>query len=197
MADADIATLGINVDSRQVRTAEGDLRGLASQGTRTEQAVGALGTAFRGLTGILAAVGIGSLMRDMVRTAEQIQNVNIRIQGLTKSAQDYANVTAYISATSDRMHKSNLQMSDSFSKLLVLEQNSLITRKQSMAILEGMANVQSKTGASAEQLSQAMYGFAQAMGMGVVQSEEFKQVTEPLPGLMNEMAKRQALVWVS
>jgi len=132
-----------------------------------------------------AAIGIGKLMLD---TVEQVQNLEMRLRGLTSSAQDYAATEAYLSSVSKEHHKNVLDMSDSFARLLVIEQTGVITREQAKNILEGLSNAQSKTGASANDLKMSMVGMTQALSQGTLQWEEMKQVTDPIPGLMLKIA---------
>jgi tape measure domain-containing protein len=158
----------------------------AAQGANRQFAE--LGRTMGSLSGIIAGLGIAGLAREMLKTVEQVQNMDVRLKGLTKSSKDYADVQVYLSGVSQRHHKDNLVLADSFSRLLTLEQSGIITRKQSTALLEGMSNAASKTGATTEQLKQSMFGFSQAMSSGVVHAEELNQVTEPIPGLLNKMA---------
>lgn len=168
--------------------------GTAAQNTNREFANMARST--QALSGIMGAfgvtlglVGLVAFAKELTKTVEQVQNLSIRLKGLTKDADDYAKVQGYLVDVSNRHHKSNLVLADSFSRLLTLEQTGLITRQQSMALLEGMSNASSKTGASTEQLKQSMFGLSQALGSGVLHMEELNQVTEPMPGLLNRIAE--------
>ena len=199
----DIATLGIRVDATEARLAAIELEKLSTAGGKTaqsmtsaEKAAASMGVRMNSLNSITAAfgvtlglAGVAAFGKSLADTVQKIQDLSIRLQGLTKSADDYAKVQAYLVDISTRHHKSNLVLADSFSRLLTLEQTGLITRKQSMALLEGMSNASSKTGASTEQLKQSMFGLSQAMGSGVVHMEELNQVTEPMPGLLNKIAE--------
>lgn len=185
----DIATLGIRVDSTDVRGATGDLDRLGAAGGRTATSMSAVERATKLLAGAFAGISAVALARDLLKTVEQVQNLSVRLKGLTKDADDYAKVQAYLVDISNKHHKSNLILADSFSRLLTLEQSGLITRKQSTALLEGLSNASSKTGATTEQLKQSMFGLSQAMGSGVVHMEELNQVTEPMPGLLNKIAE--------
>ena len=167
--------------------------GSAAQNTNREFANMARNT--QALSNVMGAFGVTlglagfvMLARDMARTVEQVQNLSIRLKGLTKGTQDYNQVQEYLIDISTRHHKSNLVLADSFSRLLVLEQSGIINRKQSIILLEGMSNASSKTGATTEQLKQVMFGFSQAMGSGVVHMEELNQISEPMPGLLNKIA---------
>ena len=56
----------------------------------------------------LGLAGFVMLERDMARTVEQVQNLSIRLKGLTKGTQDYNQVQEYLIDISTRHHKSNL-----------------------------------------------------------------------------------------
>ncbi len=149
-----------------------------------------------GLMGIKSAmVGlftIGALVafaNKLVDTVQVIQDLRMRLSGLTKSNEDYAASDAYLTDLAHRHHKSVEQLTDGYSKLLIMEQAGIITRQQSMQLLEGFSNVMSKTGASAVSTSQAIYGLNQALSQGTVQTAEMNQIFEPLAGLGNEVAK--------
>ena len=185
----DSYSIHVAVDSTSAVTATRNLNGMTQATGRSEQALSGLGGAAKIAGAALAGMSFVSIAKDLVRTVEQVENLSIRLKGLTNSADDYAKVQDYLVDVSNRHHKSNLVLADSFSRLLTLEQAGLITRKQSMAILEGISNASSKTGATTEQLKQSMFGLSQAMGTGVVHMEELNQVTEPMPGLLNKIAE--------
>jgi hypothetical protein len=60
----DIATLGIKVDSSDVRGASGELRVLVEVGFKSEKATDGLKNSFGGLKTALAGLGLGALLRE-------------------------------------------------------------------------------------------------------------------------------------
>jgi tape measure domain-containing protein len=199
----DVATLGLRIDATPLDRASSSLDRLGASGgraqasmTSAERAAASMGVRMSSLNAVVGAFGVTlglaavvAFARDLAKTVEQVQNLSIRLKGLTKDATDYAGVQAYLVQISDKHHKSNLGLTASFAGLLAIEQTGVITRKQSTALLEGLSNVQSKTGATAENLKSSMIGLTQALSMGTLQWEEMKQVTEPLPGLMTKIAE--------
>lgn len=168
--------------------------GTAAQNTNREFANMARSTqslsSIMGAFGVtLGLVGLVTFAKELTKTVEQVQNLSIRLKGLTKDADDYAKVQDYLVDVSNRHHKSNLQLQASFAGLLAIEQTGIITRQQSMALLEGMSNASSKTGATSDALKQSTLGLSQALSMGTLQWEEMKQVTEPIPGLLTKIAE--------
>ena len=143
--------------------------------------------------GAWAGLQLVEKAKEASRTAAEIQNIRTRIEGLTASSSDYANVENYLVELSDRHHKSLLALSDSYSKVLVLEESGILTRKESQLITEGFSNAQSKAGATTEQLKQSLFGMTQGLTAGTLRAEELNQVTEPLPGLLQQLDKAAGL----
>lgn len=193
-----IAELLIRIDSTQVRLASLETERLSSRSRDAEHATDRLSTSFSSLGRILAGVTSGfsamQLATQMLKTIEQVQNLETRLQGLAKSSADYIGIQTMLVDLAKEHHKSNLDLQTSFAQLLTIEQTGIITRKQSIDLLTGMSNAQSRTGASAEALSQSMIGLTQALNMGTLAWEEVKQVTEPIPGLMQKIAEAAGFV---
>lgn len=145
------------------------------------------------IAGAFAVSALVAFSKRLVDTVKEIQDLRIRLSGLTLSAQDYAASEAYLIDLSKRHHKSVQDLTGSYSAFLTLERSGIITRQQSMQLLEGFSNLASKTGASAVQMGQSIYGLSQALGTGVVNMQDFRQIVEPMPGLANEIAKSMGL----
>jgi len=132
---------------------------------------------------------LGFFTNDLINTVRTIQDLRLKLSGLTDSQQDFANSEAYLTDLAKRHHKAVGDLTDNYAKLLIMEDAGVITRQQSMQMLEGFSNVMSKTGASSTQTGQALYGLSQALGQGTVQSAEFNQIIEPLAGFGNKIAE--------
>jgi tape measure domain-containing protein len=163
----------------------------------TEKSAGVLGSTVGRVSseikGMLAgAFAVGALVaftNKLVETVRVIQDLRLRLSGLTKGNEDFAASEAYLIDLAHRHHKSVQDLTGSYSAFLALEQSGIITRQQSIQLLEGFSNAQSKFGVSNTQVAQSTYGLAQALGTGIVAMEEYKQITEPMSGLSNEIAK--------
>lgn len=141
---------------------------------------------------VLSAFAVSGLIQFSSRltdTIRDIQDLGLRLSGVAKSSLDFAASQAYLNNLAGKYHKSISALTGSFSNWLALENAGVITRQQSIQLLQGFANVAAKTGASQDQMAQSSYGLAQALGTGIVAMEEFKQITDPMPGLANEIAK--------
>lgn len=145
---------------------------------------------------LVAFIGVHQALsagQQMVRTVAAYQDAQTQLQGLTTSAADYAQQEQYLIDLGDRHHKNILTLTSSYSRLLTLQNAGLMTQAEGRDILEGLSNAASQLGASNAQLEQSMYGLAQGLSSGILRAEELNQVTEPLPGLLQELDKAAGL----
>lgn len=200
-AEAKIKSAEAQVDKLKAKLNSGTGGGLSASATKDlndiGKSTGALGSTVDRTMGdikstIASAFAVGALIaftHKLVETVQQIQDLRIRLSGLTTSANDYAASEAYLIDLAGRHHKSVNDLTASYASMLTLERSGIITRQQSMQLLEGFSNLASKTGASNVQMAQSLYGLSQALGTGVVNMQDFRQIVEPMPGLANEIAK--------
>ena len=188
----------------KLKEAENALKNLGSGDNKAKKQLDEMDKSATGLSGVMQKTSsdiksmIGSLfaigaatafIKKLVDTVEEIQNLRMRLSGLTKDSQDYANTEAYLTELAHRHHKSVQDLAQGYSRLLVMEQSGVITRQQSIQLLEGFSNAQSKMGATAVQVQQSLYGLSQMLGQGTVQAAEFNQTIEPMGDLGNRIAK--------
>ena len=187
--------------SQGTRTNTNDIRSLQRQAQQQVAQNRALessnNSVARSYTSLATAVGgfmALNFAQQQVQNIGQIQLLNARLQGLTTSSQEYAQVQNYLIATSNKHNQVYSTMADSYSKLLTLRNSGIVTDTESKQLLEGMSNVASKLGADSTQLGQSLYGMAQGFSAGTLRAEELNQVTEPLPGLLQSLDKAAGLV---
>ena len=137
--------------------------------------------------GAWAALQIGNQTQKLVATVAQYQNMELRLENLSGTAAAYAENEIYLIELADQHHKSLFTLGDSYTRILALEKASILTRQEGRQILEGMSNAASSLGASNTQLEQSLFGMAQGFSAGTLRAEELNQVTEPLPGLLQEL----------
>ncbi|WP_281546693.1 tape measure protein [Pseudoalteromonas sp. PAR1] len=187
--------------SQGTRTNTNDIRSLQRQAQQQVAQNRALessnNSVARSYTSLATAVGgfmALNFAQQQVQNIGQIQLLNARLQGLTTSSQEYAQVQNYLIATSNKHNQVYSTMADSYSKLLTLRNSGIVTDTESKQLLEGMSNVASKLGADSTQLGQSLYGMAQGFSAGTLRAEELNQITEPLPGLLQSLDKAAGLV---
>ncbi|QUN06428.1 tape measure protein [Shewanella yunxiaonensis] len=176
----------LNTSQGASRNAARGLQTLEQQGQQTALK---LSTIAKSVSGVFAAMGVATLASSASQELMAFQDLRTRLQQLSGTEAAYADNQAYLIQLSKQHHKEITALGDSYAGLLNLQDAGLVNQRQARSILEGMSNVQSALGASSEQLGQAMYGLSQALASPVIKAEDFNQVMEPLPGLMNKMDK--------
>jgi len=131
-----------------------------------------------------AAVAAGAFA---IKVGSDMQQAEKRIEAMLGSAQDAQLVMDSLRQSSYQTGSSLISLANSYSKLTVFVDNGTLSLGESLEISKGLSSTTLALGASTEQLNQVMFGFSQAMGSGTVRAEEFNQVTEPLPGIINRM----------
>lgn len=176
-----------NARDLQQLTRQTQAQGVAS--ARAAQQNNALSSSYRALAGAVSLYAAGRGVLGLVSDASRVELLNQRLRNLTGTAEQYAEVQAYLERTANRLNTQYSVLADSYARLLVLERQRTLSGEESRQILEGMTNVAKTLGATNTQLEQSLYGMSQALTQGRVQAQELNQVVEPLPGLLQAMDK--------
>lgn len=174
----------------RARSSGQNLRDLDNNAGKTDATLQSLQ---RTAVAVVAALQLQRVGGELVERMAVYQDLRTRLTSLTGSTAAYAEAEQYLVRLADDHHKSVETLSDGYSRLLVLQNSGLMSNVQSRQILEGLSNAQSGLGANSQQLGQVMYGLSQALASGVVRAEEFNQVTEPLPGILQAMERAAGL----
>lgn len=160
----------------------------SSSGDKLKRSFATGATALKAFAASAVAAAAVQLGRQMVSAADDTQRLQLRLETLTGSSQKAAEAYNYLFQASQKLGVETLSLADSYSKLLPLVNAGVLSTSDARKILEGLGDTAAATGASTERLNDVFYGLGQALGSGRVQAEELNQVTEPLPGLLNNIA---------
>jgi tape measure domain-containing protein len=153
---------------------------------RAEQAVNAIGG---GLKGALAGLSVGAVVSDIVKTTFQFEKLDARLKNLSTTEGAYADNQRFISKTAQDLGVDLVTLSNSYTGLLSAQKEGKISGEQGRAILIGMADAAATLGISNEQLKLSFFGLNQVLGSATVTMEDVRQVTDPIPGLFDKIAK--------
>lgn len=160
------------------------------------QARGLSGT-IRPLAGYLAAtfgvLGTVNAARDIKDTLAEYQQFSTRLRFLSEDTADYGRSMAFLTQLADEHGKSVLVVGESYASLAALRKGDIINQQQQYQLMTGLSNAQSALGVSTDQLGNLMYGLGQALSQPNIQAQEFNQVMEPIPGLMQAITRAAGL----
>lgn len=147
------------------------------------------GSAKAALMGLAGAVGLGALSKEFIETADAAALMAARLKLVVGAGDDFATAQRDIY---DIAQKNNLGLQEATS--LYTKLHDPVKRlgggvKETSAIVESFALSLRVGGASAQEAGAATLQFAQAMGSGKLQGDEFRSIAEASPRFMKAMAE--------
>jgi len=183
--------------NRSMRTTNTSAASATRNIKQLETQTRSFGTAMRPLAGYIAAsfglLAAQNAAVDIKDTLADYQQFSTRLRYLSEDTADYSNSMRYLTTLADEHGKSVLVMGESYASLAALRKGDIINQQQQRALMEGLSNAQSALGVSTDQLGNLMYGLGQALSQPKVQAQEFNQVMEPIPGLMQAITRAAGL----
>lgn len=193
IAAADIAKLNTELQQSGTAGAKGadgikkhsnEAKGAADSTRKLSNETKSLRQQFTSLKSLLAGYGIFKIGQFLKQELSAFQDTRTMIRGLTSSTSEYAETQQYLIDISERYSARLNTVSDSYARLLALENADLVTKRESRQLTEGLLNASAALKTSNDQLGLVYYGLAQALSQVHVQAQELNQVVEPLPGIL-------------
>ncbi|MDP3478190.1 MAG: tape measure protein [Desulfoprunum sp.] len=163
----DIATAQVAL-KRRIAEVRGETSGLDNNFRK-------LGYTILGALSIRAAIYYANQVRQI---ADQYQNMNARLKLVTDSSEDFKNVQAELYKTSQDTGTEYAANANSYAKLAVSLKGVGAKSEEVLKINELVNKSLIVNGSSTEEASSFMLQFAQAMGSGVLQGDEFRAMME-------------------
>lgn len=162
------------------------LGGLAGRIPLIGGALAALGPA--GLTAAAGLVVAGLAIKDIAQTTIKMESLEAGIKGLVGSDR-LAETMGVIQGEAKRAGVGLETVADGYKKFLALQQAGILTTGEAQTLLKGFNDAAMATSATSAQLGQSLYGLAQGLSSGSLMMEELRQVTDPIPGLLQKLDK--------
>ena len=171
---ADIAQLGIEIDTRKIKSGERDLAAFASTADKTSSVVA---TATKAIATMAAAFATSQI----IKAADAYSMMNARVSRFTDSAESATSVmrslTNYANAAGAEVGSAVAV----FTSLSGALQDVGTSQSDILRLTETLNKLGVIGGSSADEVSNALRQFAQSMAGGVVRAEEFNSIIENTP----------------
>lgn len=177
----DIARLGIEVDSRQVKTATTDL-------DRLNQSGGGAATSMRGLGAAMAALATVAVAKQAIDMADAYTKLSAQLSLSSKNANEYSKAMADVKRISSSAQSDISATAQLYSKLNLALAESGKSQAEVARITEVVSLGLKINGAGAQETASAMLQLSQAFGSGVLRGEEFNAMAEASPNLLKALA---------
>lgn len=171
---ADIAQLGIEIDTRKLKSGEKDLASFASTADKTSSIVA---TATKAIATMAAAFATSQI----VKAADAYSMMNARVSRFTDSAES---ATAVMRSLTNYANAAGAEVGSAvavFTSLSGALQDVGTSQSDILRLTETLNKLGVIGGSSADEVSNALRQFAQSMAGGVVRAEEFNSIIENTP----------------
>lgn len=186
---ADLATLRVGVDSREVRTATADLNALGVAAGNTEQKTNGLGRAFGGLRGVLAGLGFGLLASELISMADTFTNMQSQIRLVTNSTAELAAVQTRLFEMAQNSRVSYEGTVDLYARLARSTKALGVSQESVLTVTESINKALLVSGTSSAQASGALMQLGQAFASGTLRGDELNSVMEGMPRVATMIAE--------
>jgi tape measure domain-containing protein len=185
---AEVTQLVLAVDSRQVRTATGDLNKFGQAGAATEKQAVSLGRAFKGM-GSAVGVAVAALASsEIIRAADAYKNLNARLQLVSRTAAEFAKAQAEVLNIAQRSGVALQQTGDLYASLARSTQALGVSQDELLGVTESINQALIISGTSAESAQAALVQLGQGFASGALRGEELNSVLEQAPRLAQAIA---------
>ena len=155
---------------------------------RAAQGAKAFADKLGGLKGALIGLGLGAVTKSIVNQAAQFAQTQIRIKALAGEYGEYDQVQKLIAKNAKTFNLSLAESSNQFADIFARLRPVGKSLDEIQTTFEGFNAVALVSGTSAASASAAFLQLSQALGSGRLQGDEFRSISEQLPGILKLVA---------
>lgn len=182
----DVATLGLKVDSRQLRTATGEMETFTRAGKRADVAAQRVTTTTermgqgyaRAARAIAAATGAIAAASAALRASQQYTQITNSFRAMGQSAEEAAKTLERVAQVAQRTRSPLEATAQLYQRISIAGRDLGASQKEVLRFTENIGLALAQTGTSASQASGALLQLSQAMSGGIVRAEEFNSILE-------------------
>ena len=160
---------------------------------QADRQVNTLKTSIKALTRVIHLLLAAEAVRQFMDMAEQAKMLRVKIKLLTGEAEATERVFNRLKEISKETGQSLKDTGDLWQGLAISLKNTSATEGQVLNLVSTLQKLGNLGGVSAEQLSNSMRQFRQAIDAGVLQAEEFNSIRDNTPTIIHEMARQMGL----
>ncbi|EOY5045180.1 tape measure protein [Escherichia coli] len=160
---------------------------------QADRQVNTLKTSIKALTRVIHLLIAAEAVRQFMDMAEQAKMLRVKIKLLTGEAEATERVFNRLKEISKETGQSLKDTGALWQGLAISLKNTSATEGQVLNLVSTLQKLGNLGGVSAEQLSNSMLQFRQAIDAGVLQAEEFNSIRDNTPTIIQEMARQMGL----
>ena len=168
---------------RQMSVASGRLAGSVAQAS----------TRLGGLQGIIGRLAVAATTRSIVNQAASYKQLELRVKLLSQTYGETARLQAFAAKTARTFGMSSREALSGVTDLYARLRPMNITLEDIQTSFTGFNSVARLSGLTAAQSAGAFFQLSQALGSGRLQGDEFRSISEQVPGLLTAIAKETGI----
>lgn len=192
MADS-VATLFVEVDSRDVKKAVNDLKRLDDQSQRTQRTNRNLSNSFRGVGVAISALATSIAVRQFIEYADTFTIIENRLKNVTDSTEELIEVQENLFDVAQSTRSSLTSTVNLYQRLAIATDAAGVSNERLLAVTQGLQQAFIVSGATAQEASNAVIQLAQGLASGQLRGEEFRSVSEQGVRVMRALSDSMGL----
>lgn len=185
---AEVTQLVLAVDSRQVRTATGDLDKFGRAGDQTERQAASLGRTFKGVGTAVGVVVAALASSQVLRTADAYKELNARLQLVSRNTAEFAKAQSEVLRIAQATRVGLQQTGDLYASLARSTQALGVSQDDLLGVTQSINQALIISGTSAQSAQAALVQLGQGFASGALRGEELNSVLEQAPRLAQAIA---------
>lgn len=146
--------------------------------------------------GVLSAIvvtdlvgGITAIGRGLITTSDSVTNFQNRLQSVTNETGNFAKRFDQILSIANDARVPVADVGTLFTRLIPVMTNLGKSTSETLNVTRSFSALLALSGTTTSEASSALIQFSQAMGKGKLDGDEFRTITETIPGLMQLLSK--------
>jgi lambda family phage tail tape measure protein len=184
----EVTRISLAVDSRQVRSAEGDLKRMARAGDESARSAGGMQAAFAKVGPALSVLALGVIAQRLVQQADVYATMNARLRLVTTSATEFLQVQRDLFNIAQQTGTGLEQTTDLYGSLARSTEALGISQRDVLGVTQTISQALAVSGTSAQAAQAALVQLGQAFASGTLRGEELNSVLEQAPALARAIA---------
>jgi len=145
-------------------------------------------SALGGIKGAIVSLGVAALTKRMIGQAASFQQTQIRLKALSTEYGEFDKIQQLVKDNAKTFNLSQAEASSQFSNIYARLRPLGKTLEEVQTVYKGFNATAIASGTSAAAASGAFLQLSQALGSGRLQGDEFRSVSEQIPGILGLVA---------
>ena len=141
-------------------------------------------SALGGIKGAIVSLGVAALTKRMIGQAASFQQTQIRLKALSAEYGEFGKIQQLVKDNAKTFNLSQAEASSQFSDIYARLRPLGKTLEEVQTVYKGFNATAIASGTSAAAASGAFLQLSQALGSGRLQGDEFRSVSEQIPGIL-------------